>query len=138
MIVLVKVSGSLAMIGSVLPRLQCNIERISPERTGRYCHSGSAGEQIEGYCHRGSAISRGYRRKSRVVPRGYARTSRPPASSSRTDAPKFFVLAGARAPAHEIGANTNLKINKDCSKNYYFFLFTGSSGCCYFSINGWR
>ena len=53
---------------------------------------------------------------------GIARTSRPPASSSRTDAPKFFVLAGARAPAHEIGANTNLKINKDCSKNYYFFV----------------
>ena len=39
-------SGSLAMIGSVLPRWQCNIERISPERT-------------EGYCHSGSAISRG-------------------------------------------------------------------------------
>ena len=51
---------------------------------------------------------------------GIARTSRPPASSSRTDPPKFFVLAGARAPAHEIGANTNLKINKDCFKNYYF------------------
>ena len=26
-------SGSLAMIGSVLPRWQCNIERISPGRT---------------------------------------------------------------------------------------------------------
>ena len=47
-------SGSLAMIGSVLPRWQCNIERISPERT-------------EGYCHSGSAISRGYRRTSRRV-----------------------------------------------------------------------
>ena len=52
-------SGSLAMIGSVLPRWQCNIERISPERTERYCPSGGAGEQIEGYCHSGSAISRG-------------------------------------------------------------------------------
>ena len=51
---------------------------------------------------------------------GIARTSRPPASSSRTDAPKFFVPAGARAPAHEIGANTNLKINKDCSKIIIF------------------
>ena len=37
-------------------------------------------------------------------------SARPPASSSRTDAPKFFVQAEARAPAHEIGANTNLKI----------------------------
>ena len=54
-------SGSLAMIGSVLPRWQCNIERISPERTEGYCHSGGAGEQIEGYCHSGSAISRGCR-----------------------------------------------------------------------------
>ena len=54
-------SGSLAMIGSVLPRRQCNIERISPERTEGYCHSGGAGEQIEGYCHSGSAISRGCR-----------------------------------------------------------------------------
>ena len=122
-----KVSGSLAMIGSVLPR---------------YCHSSC------------SAISRGYRRNvlegtatvavqanrskgtATVVVRyredtagkpgwyreGIARTSPPPASSSRTDPPKFFVLAGARAPAHEIGANTNLKINKDCSKIIIFFV----------------
>ena len=121
---MVKVSGSLAMIGSVLPR----------------------------YCHSCIAISRGYRRNvlegtatmavqanrskgtATVVVRyredtagkagwyreGIARTSRPPASSSRTDAPKFFVQAGARAPAHEIGANTNLKINKDCSKMIIF------------------
>ena len=35
-------------------------------------------------------------------------SARPPASSSRTDAPKKFVQAGPRAPAHEIGANINI------------------------------
>ena len=45
--------------------LQCNIERISPERTERYYPSGGAGEQIEGYCHSVSAISRGCRRNVR-------------------------------------------------------------------------
>ena len=127
--------------------MQCNIERMSPERTERYCHSGGAGEQIEGHCHSGSAISRGCRRnvpkgiatvavryredaagKAGWYREGIARTSgetnfsgvhkyscaargpsaRPPASSSRTDAPKNFVQAGPRAPAHEIGANINI------------------------------
>ena len=46
-------SGSLAMRSvqyrRVLPQWRCSIERIPPERT-------------EGYCHSGSAVSRGYRR----------------------------------------------------------------------------
>ena len=45
-------SGSLAMRSvqyrRVLPQWRCSIERIPPERT-------------EGYCHSGSAVSRGYR-----------------------------------------------------------------------------
>ena len=133
---------------------------MSPERTERCCHSGGAGEQIEGYCHSGRAISRGCRRnvpkgtatvavqanrskgtatvavryredaagKAGWYREGIARTSgetnfsgvhkyscaargpsaRPPASSSRTDAPKNFVQAGPRAPAHEIGANIHI------------------------------
>ena len=136
-----KVSGSLAMIGSVLPRCCHSCSAIS-RGYRRNVLEGTATVAVQANRSRGTAtVAVRYREdtagKAGWYREGIARTSRPPASSSRTDAPKFFVQAGARAPAHEIGANTNLKINKDCSKNYYF-LFAGSSGCCYFSINGWR
>ena len=85
---MVKVSGSLAMIGSVLPGY-CHSCSAGEQIEG-YCHSGSAGEQIEGYCHSGSATSRGYRRKSRVVPRGYSQNVSAPGQLVSNRCSKIF------------------------------------------------